>query len=436
MIQRKHFTDQNVDLEQLSGILDCLVEGVLTVDSQKNINFFNREAERITGFRVEEAIGQPCCDIFCAEVCGEGCLLEAAIEKRETITDHRINIIDRNGHSATLSINARSLRGESGDRKGGITTFRDVTNEEALRRQIENSHNFNDIVSCHPQMHKTFALLPNLAASDLPTLIEGANGTGKSLLGNVIHNLSNRQEGQYITVNCALLPEALLESELFGSKKRHAHGGRDGAFALAENGTLLLDEIGDLSPAMQVRVLRVLQKKAYVPLGSTEPETTNARIVATTSQPLDALVQDGSFRQDLYYRLNVLSLEFPPLKERLCDIPLLVEHFRRRLNAEKGNHIENVATEVFDVLMRHDFPGNIRELKNIIHHAFVLCKGNKIQCEHLPHYLLGITEFENIEKSVISSALRDHNGNRSAVARRLGIDTGTLFLKMRHFGLE
>jgi transcriptional regulator with PAS, ATPase and Fis domain len=241
--------------------------------------------------------------------------------------------------------------------------------------------------------------------------------------------------------------DTLLEAELFGYRKgafTDAKTDKPGRFDAARGGTLFLDEIGNVSAAMQVRLLRVLQEKTYEPLGSTETLQSDARIVAATNRPLSDLIRVGTFRQDLYYRLNVLRLELPPLRDRRCDIPLLVEHFRRRLNAETGKNIERIAPEVFDALMRHGYTGNIRELENIMQHAFVLCHGGVIQCAHLPPQLCIATGAEHaptpltlksLEKRAIQDALRDHANNRSAAARQLGIDPSSLYRKMHRYGI-
>ncbi len=448
MKQQRGSVGQNVDMEHLTAMLNRIAEGVFTVDADRRITFFNRAAERITGFSAAEALGQPCRDIFRADVCGERCILDEVRTAGESITDRRVTIVDRHGRSLTLCVNAGALTDADGRNIGGIETFRDVSTEEELRRQIEKSYTFQDIVSRHPRMHEIFAILPDVAASNVPVLIEGESGTGKELLARAIHNLSERQDRPFVAVNCGALPDNLLESELFGYRKgafTDAKTDKPGRFDAAKGGTLLLDEVGNVSTAMQIRLLRVLQEKSYEPLGATETVQSDARIIAATNQSLSDLIHKGTFRQDLYYRLNVLRLELPPLRERQCDIPLLVEHFRHRLNAETGKNIERIDPTVFDVLMRHDFPGNIRELENIMLHAFVLCRGTVIERSHLPGDFPAMTPSEStpmpltlksVEKHTIEEALRNHAGNRSAAARQLGIDPSSLYRKMRRFEIK
>jgi PAS domain S-box-containing protein len=439
---------QNVDMEHLTAMLHRIAEGVFTVDADKRITFFNRAAERITGFSAKDAIGQPCRDVFRADVCGEQCILDEVQNTGKSVNDRRVTIVDRAGRSLALCVNAGALKDSAGRYVGGIETFRDVSTEEELRRKIEKSYTFHDIVSRHPRMHEIFAILPDVAASEVPVLIEGETGTGKELLARAIHNLSPRQDGPFVAVNCGALPDNLLESELFGYRKgafTDAKTDKPGRFDAAKGGTLFLDEVGNVSAAMQVRLLRVLQEKTYEPLGAIEAVRSDARIIAATNRPLADLLREGHFRQDLYYRLNVLRLELPPLRERRSDIPLLVEHFRCRLNAETGKNIERVDPAVFDMLMRHDFPGNIRELENVMQHAFVLCRGTVIGLAHLPGELASGESFEqrsvpltlkSVEKHTIENALRDNAGNRSATARQLGIDPSSLYRKMRRYGIK
>ena len=446
--------NQNVDIEHLSAMLDCITEGVFTVDNEKRITFFNKAAERITGFSTQEAVGQPCHDIFRADICGESCTLDKLKNSETSITERHVNIVDRNGRSLTVSVNAAAIQDAKGNYVGGIETFRDISTEEELRRRIEQNYTFHDIVSRHPEMHKIFAVLPDIAESNVPVLIEGESGTGKELLARAIHNLSDRNNEPFIAVNCGALPDTLLESELFGYRKgafTDAKSDKPGRFELAKNGTLFLDEIGNISPAMQVRLLRVLQEKSFEPLGATEAVRSDARILTASNRPLSEMVKEGSFRQDLYYRLNVMRLHLPSLKERRCDIPLLVEHFRNRLNAETGKNIESIDPAVYDVLMRHDFPGNVRELENIMQHAFVLCRGKTVQRQHLPEEINSATfankdvessspssplTLQDIEKQAIRDALKNNAGNKSQTARQLGINPSTLYRKMRRYDIN
>ena len=432
---------------QLTTILDCLAEGVFTVDRNRIIQFFNKGAEAITGFSAHEAIGRSCRDIFRTSLCGEHCTIREVENTGKNIANRAVQILTRDGRSVLVSISAAVLRDADGNPIGGVETFRDLSTEEDLRRRIEQTYTFHDIVSQHPKMHELFAILPDIAESNVSVLIEGESGTGKELLARAIHNLSLRKDKPFIAVNCGSLPDTLLESELFGYRKgafTDATRDKPGRFDAAKGGTLLLDEIGDISPALQVRLLRVLQEKTYEPLGSTSAVVADARILAATNRRLADEVRRGNFREDLYYRLNVLRLELPPLRERRCDIPLLMDHFRRRLNAETGKNIEAINDNVVDLCMKHDFPGNAREMENLMQHAFVLCKEPIIEVKHLPSDFVELVtrhiderplSLEALEKRAIRDALRANGENRTATAKQLGIDASTLYRKLKRYSI-
>jgi transcriptional regulator with PAS, ATPase and Fis domain len=281
-------------------------------------------------------------------------------------------------------------------------------------------------------------------------LLEGASGTGKELFARAVHRLSGRSAKKFVALNCGALPDTLLESELFGYKAgafTDARKDKPGRFALAEGGTILLDEIGDISPAMQTRLLRVLQERTYEPLGGVESLRADVRVVAATNKSLEALVQEGKFREDLFYRVNVVRIELPALRDRREDIPLLIDHLVNRFNRLKGRDIAGVSDSVLARLMDHDFPGNVRELENALEHAFALCRSGVIELNHLPPRLRGgesagksslpsgLTLAE-MEKLLIRDALRRNKGNRAAAARELGVDASTLFRKVKALKLQ
>jgi transcriptional regulator with PAS, ATPase and Fis domain len=304
-------------------------------------------------------------------------------------------------------------------------------------------------------MQRLFGILEQVAESSSTVLLVGESGTGKELFAKAIHSLSPRRERPMITINCGALPDTLLESELFGYKAgafTDAKRDKPGRLALAEGGTLFLDEIGDISPALQIRLLRVLQEKTYEPLGSTRPERSNVRIVAATNKDLDALVAEGGFRQDLFYRINVVKLTLPPLRDRREDIPLLADHFVEKFNRLSGKETQELSQEVLQVLMPYGFPGNIRELENIIEHATVVCKNRIIGVEHLPDHLStdqrGEKQFvvkaqagedlrlEDLEKHFLMETLKQNNWSRSATAAQLGIHPATLWRKIKRLKLQ
>jgi transcriptional regulator with PAS, ATPase and Fis domain len=288
-----------------------------------------------------------------------------------------------------FSISTAVLRDEERRVLGGVETFRDLTLVEALRREVEKSFTFEDIISRNQRMQEIFGILPDVALSDSTILIEGDSGTGKELMAKAIHNLSSRRAEPLIIVNCGAIPDTLLESELFGYKAGAFTGAtrdKPGRFAQADGGTIFLDEIGDVSPALQVRLLRVLQDKSFQPLGGTQTQTSDVRVLAATNKDVRAMLQDGKFREDLYYRIQVFRISLPPLRERIEDIPLLAQHFVDRLNRLKGKDITGLSREALTSFMHYDWPGNIRELENSIEHAFILCHGGLIGLRHLPRH--------------------------------------------------
>ncbi len=427
-------------------ILDSIADGVFTVDMDFRITYINRAAGKILGISEEEAIGKYCYEIFHANICEHSCALDETIETGRTIVNKTIYIVNASGERIPISISTALLKDENGAIIGGVETFRDISEVEELRRAIEEKYTSEDIVSKNKRLRELLALLPDIAESDSSVLIEGQSGTGKELVARAIHNLSARAERPIIVINCAALPESLLESELFGYKAgafTDARRDKPGKFAAAEGGTLFLDEIGEIQPFIQVKLLRFLQEREYEPLGSLQTVKADVRIVAATNKDLLNEVHAGRFRDDLYYRLNVINISLPPLAERREDIPLLIRHFIKKYNAIKGKDVEGVSDEVINVLMEYDYPGNIRELENAIEHAFALCKESYIQLGHLParfrghdHSPVGHSTLEDVERHYIQMALERHQANRSKAARELGIDPSTLWRKMKKFGIE
>ncbi len=431
-------------------ILDSLAEGVFTVDSEWRISYFNSAAERITGVSRSEAIGSRCCDVFHASICESVCALRHTLETGEPVVNRSAVIIDTKGRKIPISISTAVLRDDRGRPVGGVETFRDLSQVEQLRKELAGRYSLGDIIGRSPAMRDLFGVLPAIAASDSTVVIHGASGTGKELFARAIHELSPRRGKPFVAINCGALPDTLLESELFGHKAgafTDARRDKPGRFAIAEGGTILLDEIGDISPAMQMRLLRVLQEHVYEPLGGVEPVPADVRVVAATHRDLARLVEEGSFREDLFYRINVIRLELPSLRDRREDIPLLIDHFIDRFNRLQEKNISAVSDDVLALLMGHDFPGNARELENIIEHGFVLCRGGVIELEHLPPELTcgdrgveiprraGAT-LRSLEVCHIADALRRHRGSRKAAAEELGIHPSTLFRKIRDLGIE
>lgn len=428
-------------------ILDSIADGVFTVDVGWHIMSFNKAAEQITGLAREEAIGRPCNEVFRANVCESGCVLRQTMESGAPIRDMPVYIERADRRKIPISVSTSVLRDESGEVVGGVETFRDLTLVQELRKELHKYHSLGDIVSKSAKMLELFAIVPQIAQSESTLLIEGASGTGKELLARAIHHKSQRRNGPFVAVNCGAMPETLVESELFGYKAgafTDARKDKPGRFAMAENGTIFLDEIGDVSKTVQVRLLRVLETKEYEPLGSNKTVTTNARVITATHRDLERLVKKGLFREDLYYRVNVVRIPIPPLSERKEDIPLLVDHFINHFNGLTNRKVVGASREAMAALMLHNWPGNVRELENAIEHAFVLCPGELIQMNHLPRRLVpkehpfpfkaGST-LKDIEKRAILEALQQNQWKKVATARELGIDKNTLRRKIKRFGI-
>ena len=451
MAGREH--NSSLGPEEVATILSSIADGVFTVDEDHTITSFNRAAEEITGFSASEAIGEKCYNIFRSPMCQTDCLLNECIRRGGPVTGLEMAILNRQNDEVPISVSTAVLRNREGAVIGGVGTFRDLTAVESLRREVRRKYSFHDMLSKNRRMQEIFDLIPDIAASDASVLILGETGTGKEPLAQAIHNKSPRHEEAFIKVNCGALPDALLESELFGHVPgafTDARTERKGRFELADGGTILLDEFGDTSPAMQVKLLRVLQEGRFEPVGSSETRSTDVRVIAATQKDLNRLIAEGEFRQDLYYRINTVVLALPPLKERREDIPLLVEHFIERFNELTGNRVRMVSPEAVRVLMRYPWPGNVRELENAIEHAFILVKDSTIRLKHLPEELTKERSSEllqrmaslsdqptvaDAERQIIEAALVRNRWNRFDASRELGISRSTLWRKMRRLGI-
>ena len=324
--------NQNILLNNI--ILDSIADGVFTVNLDFRITYVNKAAEKILVISANEAAGKLCYEIFHANICEHSCALRETMQTGRNIINKTIYIVTAEGTRIPVSISTALLQDENGGIIGGVETFRDISDVEELRKTIESRYTFEDIVSKNNRMNDIFAILPDVAESDSTVLIEGPSGAGKELVARAIHNLSDRKDGKLVIINCGALPETLLESELFGYKAgafTDAKKDKPGRIDMAEGGTLFLDEVGELSPPLQVKLLRFLQEKTYEPVGSVEQVRADVRIIAATNKNLADEVKNGRFRDDFYYRLNVITITLPALKERKEDIPLLVKHFIRNL---------------------------------------------------------------------------------------------------------
>jgi PAS domain S-box-containing protein len=437
---------------QTEAILESISDGVFTVDADWRITSFNRAAEGITGITRDEALGQSCCDVFRSSMCEGNCALRKTLKTGRPVINQAGFIVTADGRQIPISVSTAVLHDRSGLVIGGAETFRDLSEIQRLRTQLKERSPFGEWASRSPATQRVFELAAAVAKTASSVLISGETGTGKELLARAIHDMSDRAQKPFVAVNCGALPDTLLESELFGYKKGAFTGAdrdKPGRFELARGGTLFLDEIGEISPAMQVRLLRVLQEHEFEPLGATRSVSSDVRIITATNRNLAERVQEGLFRQDLFFRIHIIDIVMPPLRERSEDIPFLVSHFIEGFNNRLGRSITGLSSEAMFALMAHQWPGNIRELENVIERGFVLCDQSVIGIEHLPQALWpvkpGRTQSDSgairpardmAEVQSILAALERTKHNHREAARELGIHKTTLYRKMKRLGMD
>jgi PAS domain S-box-containing protein len=422
-------------------IFDSVNEGVFTVDEEFRITSFNAAAEQITGIPRSKAVGRPCHEVLRTNICQSGCALGETLKTGEPHRDVRVEILNSEMEAVPLRVSTAVLKDGSGNLIGGVEIFRDVSDLEALRSELASRQRFGDIIGRSHAMREIFATIPQVAMSDVPVLVLGPSGTGKELVAQAVHDLSSRKERPFVRVNCGALPDTLLESELFGYAKGAFTGAvkdKPGRFSQADGGTLFLDEIGDVSPAFQVKLLRALEEGEITPLGDTRTLTVDVRLISATNRDLAQLVKEGTFREDLYYRIRVVPIELPALKDRREDIPLLIDHFIELLSTRTGRPAPQPGPEALRLLYDYDYPGNVRELKNILERAFVLCTSDRISPQCLPPELLGTPqrrEPDAPEVRDLRDVLTAHGWNRGETAKALGIGRTTLWRRMKGLGL-
>lgn len=442
-------------------IVDTMADGLMVVDSEGVIISINKALETITGYSKDELVGQSCAILDCDTCFGaraEGHDKYCALFKEGHVTRRKCTLRKKDGKPLYVHKNAAVLKDSDGRVLGGVETLTDltevVTKEQVisrLRRELSGEDGFHGILGRSSAMLQVFDLISSSAQSEAPVIIYGDSGTGKELVASAIHKLGPRRKAPFIKVNCAALSESLLESELFGHVKGAFTGAdrtRLGRFEAANGGDIFLDEIGDLPLSTQVKLLRVLQEKEIEKVGDHRPISIDVRILAATNKDLHRLMEEGRFRQDLYYRIGVIPIILPPLWERREDIPLLVENFINRIRLKTDKPITGMSKDALDLLLRYDWPGNVRELINVIEYAFVLCHEDEIMPNHLPARVTGEqsrvtpkrrmaqshTDYE--ERKRILEALESTGGNQSKAAEILGISRVTLWKRLKAFDIQ
>ena len=441
---------------KVQAILDSIAEGVFTVDRDGTITSVNRTAERILGYPAEEVLGRSSLEVFPAEICGPDSPLQETLQAGRSVRDREVLVTDRHEKTIPLSLSTGPFRDEAGRTLGAVCTLRDLREIERIAEERRSRTPFGGIIGKHPRIREIFDLVEMIKDSDSTVLLQGESGTGKGLFAQALHNLSPRHRHPFVKVSCAALPETLLESELFGHERGAFTGAikdRKGRFELADRGTIFLDELGDLSPSVQVKLLRVLQEQEFERIGGTQTIKVDVRVIAATHRDLQKLMREGKFREDLYYRLNVIPIHIPPLRERKTDIPLLVEFLLDRFAAKGKGKATTVSPRSMAILMDHQWPGNVRELENALEHAMVCSRGSGIEPEALPRSLLtgqtispppagkvepragSPTSTPTSEKETILRALESSRWKRGLTATHLGMDRTTLWRRMRRFGI-
>ncbi len=449
LIDRIHYEERSLKI-----ILDNLNIGIFTVNLESYITFFNKESEKISGYDRREVLGKPCTTIFKGDAAQDLCILRETIADGVARSSRRGKMVTRDGEIIPIRANYLAVKNEKGTIVGGLATFQDLTLIRQLNQAISDRYTFNDMIGKSPEMQKIFEMVNVVAATDATVLVEGSTGTGKDLLTKAIHTASRRSGKPLIKVNCAALPDNLLESEMFGYVKGAFTGAdhdKPGRFQEADGGTIFLDEIGDLPLVLQAKLLRVLEDREFYPLGGRHTIKVDVRIIAATNRDLDKLVEQHLFREDLFYRLNVFRIELPALKERRIDLPLLIRHIFRRLCATHDNRLKGISESALGILLNYNYPGNVRELENILEHALIVCREDIIQPRDLPEYLQNrqtagkadsparvsvAHNYKNSEREKILQALQDNDWHRQKTACALGIDRTTLWRKMRQFDIS
>ncbi len=423
--------------KNLELVLDNLKEGIIAHDLNRHIFFFNREAEKITGFDREEVLGRDCHDVFGGPFCGERCSFSGNRQLSGEKKEYTTNIITKTGEDRRIEMSVNVMRDESEHFIGVLAAFEDVTDLLKLKIRARELNNFANIIGQDIKMLQVFQKISDVAAYDYPVQISGETGTGKELVAAAIHNESKRGGAPIVPINCGALPEGLIESELFGHVKGAFTGAireKKGRFELADGGTVFLDEVAELSKHMQAKLLRFLQEGSFEKVGGEKTIFVNVRVISATNKDLKKEIQKNSFRDDLYYRLNVIPIHVPALRDRKNDIPLLISHFLHIFGEKENDRTLSVTQDALKLLMNYHWPGNVRELQNAIQFAIVNCKGRQIIPDDLPMEFKDYTILEpkrgpskKLNIDTVKSAINKTGGNKTRASKILGVGRATLY---------
>ena len=423
--------------DNLEHVLDNLKEGIIAHDMSRRIFFFNQEAERISGYRRKDVLGKDCHEAFGHPFCGGRCQFSDKAPDMIGSSENTLSITTRSGESRRVEMSITSMMGDEGELVGVLTSFRDITDLFSLQLQAGKLTSFGNIIGQDHKMYKIFKHIRDVSAYDYPVHISGETGTGKELVANAIHHESSRNGAAFVPINCGALPEGLIESELFGHVRGAFSGAirdKKGRFELADGGTVFLDEVAELSNNMQAKLLRFLQENQFERVGGEHTLSVDVRIISATNINLKEAVKKGQFREDLYYRLNVIPIHMPPLRERKIDIPLLIERFLQEAAERYGRDPLKVSARAMSLLLDYHWPGNVRELQNAVQFAFVKCSAGTLDADDLP---IELREIENsrirrgpakkLNSEGVRAAIIKTGGNKAKAAKLLGVGRATLY---------
>ncbi len=444
-------------IANLKSLLDATDTGIMIIDMDRKVRFINDRAQKLLGYNVDDMYGERCNLVAQTSDCENNCPLTRTLETGKEVREQEMIYTSKDNRRFQAQTSIVTLYDDAGNIIAGAELFRDITEIKLLEEQLQGRYSFANIIGKSNQMQEIYRLIEEVAPTDASVLIQGESGTGKELIAAAIHAHSHRKDNDFIKVNSSAFPEGLLESELFGHVKGSftgAYQDKKGKFEIADKGTLFLDEIGEMSPLLQVKLLRVLQDGEFQRVGDNNIQKVNVRVITATNKDLKKAISNKEFREDLYYRLNVVPIYVPPLRERRADIPLLVNHFIKSFNrVTKEKYIERVAPPALDILMKYDFPGNVRELENIIEYAYIRCNGQVIEPAHLPTELLEDDAPENsfdtidrivrsekpidvMERIIIERVLIEENWVYQTAAKRLGMSRTTLWRKIKDLDIN